>query len=90
MLTQNADAVNKVYNVAVGENFSINYLYNICKQSLGSNWEATYREPRAGDIRNSLADITLAQNLLRYKPTIKFEDGLKETIEFFKEKYLIE
>lgn len=87
MLTKNEAALNKVYNVAVGENFSVNYLYQICKDSLQSNWEATYREPRAGDIRNSLADITAAQQLLGYQPTKKFEDGLKETITFFKNKY---
>jgi UDP-N-acetylglucosamine/UDP-N-acetylgalactosamine 4-epimerase len=87
MLTQNADALNKVYNVAVGENFTVNYLYNICKENVGSNWEATYREPRAGDIRNSLADISLAKNLLGYAPTKRFEDGLVETIEFFKKLY---
>ena len=87
MLTQNEAALNKVYNVAVGENFSVNYLYKICKESLESNWEATYREPRAGDIRNSLADITLAKNLLGYAPTKRFEDGLVETIDFFKALY---
>lgn len=87
MLTANTDALNKVYNVAVGENFSVNYLYDICKESLQSNWEATYREPREGDIRNSLADITLAKDLLKYEPTKKFKDGLQETIAFFKEKY---
>lgn len=87
MLTKNEAALNKVYNVAVGENFSVNYLYQICKDSLQSNWEATYREPRAGDIRNSLADISAAQQLLGYQPTKKFEDGLKETIAFFKNKY---
>lgn len=87
MLTQNEAALNKVYNVAVGENFSVNYLYNICKENLQSNWEATYREPRAGDIRNSLADISLAKDLLGYAPTKRFEDGLIETIHFFKELY---
>jgi UDP-N-acetylglucosamine 4-epimerase len=87
MLTQNEKAFKQVYNVAVGENFSVNYLYSICKEYLGSDWEATYREPRAGDIRNSLADISLAENLLGYKPTKRFEDGLKETVEFFKQKY---
>ncbi|MEO5893364.1 MAG: SDR family oxidoreductase [Ferruginibacter sp.] len=84
MLTENAEAFNKVYNVAVGENFSVNYLYTACKEYLGSDFEATYREPRAGDIRNSLADISLAKSLLDYEPDKKFEDGLKETIEFFK------
>ena len=87
MLTNNAAAFNKVYNVAVGESFSVNYLYNACKTFLGSNFAATYREPRAGDIRNSLADISLANELLGYQPTKRFEDGLKETIAFFQELY---
>lgn len=87
MLTENKEAINKVYNVAVGENFSVNYLYNSCKEYLNSDWEASYREPRPGDIRNSLADISLAQQFLGYKPTMKFEDGLAETIAFFKKIY---
>ena len=87
MLTENKEAFNKVYNVAVGESFSVNYLYNACKEYLKSDWEATYREPRAGDIRNSLADISLAKKLLDYQPTKKFEDGLTETIEYFKQMY---
>jgi UDP-N-acetylglucosamine/UDP-N-acetyl-alpha-D-glucosaminouronate 4-epimerase len=87
MLTDNQEALNKVYNVAVGEKFSVNYLYNACKNQLGSDFEATYREPRAGDIRNSLADISLAKKLLEYQPTKRFEDGLKETVEYFKKLY---
>lgn len=87
MLTDNAAATNKVYNVAVGENFSVNYLFNACRQYLQSDFEATFRAPRAGDIRNSLADISLAKELLGYQPTKKFEDGLKDTIEFFKNQY---
>lgn len=87
MLTDNVKAVNKVFNVATGENFSVNYLYNACKEYLHSNFEAIYREPRNGDIRNSLADISLANDFLGYTPTKKFEDGLIETIDFFKEKY---
>ena len=81
------DAMNKVYNVAVGENFSVNYLYNACAEYLKSDFAATYREPRAADIRNSLADISLAKKLLDYHPTKKFEEGLAETIEFFKQRY---
>jgi UDP-N-acetylglucosamine/UDP-N-acetylgalactosamine 4-epimerase len=87
MLTQNAEALKKVYNVAVGERFTVNYLYKICQENLQSNWPATYREPRGGDIRDSLADISLAQNLLGYAPTKKFEDGLVETVKFFKKVY---
>ena len=87
MLTDNPDALNKTYNVAVGEKYSVNYLYEACKKQLNSDWAAIYREPRAGDIRNSLADISLAEGMLNYKPTKRFEDGLIETIEYFKEVY---
>lgn len=87
MLAANPDAFNKVYNVAVGENYSVNYLYNACSEYLGSNWEPVFREPRAGDIRNSLADISLAKNLLGYQPTKTFSKGLTETIEYFRKIY---
>lgn len=87
MLTENDAAFGKVYNVAVGENFSVNFLYQAIREMLGKEHQATYREPRAGDIRNSLADISLAQNHFGYQPTQKFMDGLKQTVDFFKEKY---
>ena len=87
MLSTNDDAKNKVYNVAVGENYSINYLYNAIKKYLKSDVDAVHREPREGDIRNSLADISLAKKFLGYAPTTKFETGLIKTIEFFKDLY---
>lgn len=85
MLCQNEAAFGKVYNVAVGENFSVNFLYNEIRSMLGESHEATYREPRAGDVRNSLADITMARELLGYEPTKRFLDGLAQTVDFFKE-----
>ena len=84
MLTSNDEAKNKVYNVAVGENYSINYLYNTIREYVGSSQEAIHREPREGDILNSLADISKAKNLLGYEPAAKFDMGLIKTIEFFK------
>ena len=87
MLTDNTKAVNRVYNVAVGENYSINYVYDAIKKYLNSNQVPTYREVRAGDVRNSLADISLAEELLGYQPEKKFDDGLEETIEYFKKLY---
>ncbi|MEX0635317.1 MAG: NAD-dependent epimerase/dehydratase family protein, partial [Ferruginibacter sp.] len=87
MLSNNEQALKKVYNVAIGEKFTVNNLYNICKKELNSNWEATYREPRAGDIRDSLADINLAKTMLGYQPTKNFGDGLLETIQYFKKQY---
>lgn len=87
MLTDNQAAFGQAYNVAVGENFSVNFLYESIRDMLGVTHEATYREPREGDIRNSLADISKAQNLLGYQPTERFMDGLKRTVAFFKEIY---
>ena len=87
MLSENEEALNKVYNVAIGESCSVNFLYNACAQQLNSDWKAVFREPRAGDIRNSLADISLSSKLLHYEPVTKFSEGLFETIEFFKQLY---
>lgn len=87
MLTDNDAAFGQVYNVAVGENFSVNFLYNVIREQLGLEHQPTYREPREGDIRNSLADISKAQNLLGYQPTQRFLDGLTQTVTFFKHKY---
>lgn len=84
MLTDNEEAFGEVYNVAVGENFSVNFLYEEIRRILDAHHEATYREPRAGDVRNSLADISKAQNLLGYEPTKRFMDGLVQTVEYFK------
>jgi UDP-N-acetylglucosamine/UDP-N-acetylgalactosamine 4-epimerase len=87
MLTDNQAAMGKVYNVAIGEKFSVNYLYNAVREYLGIDFNATYREERAGDVRHSLADISLAMQQLGYQPVKRFEDGLKETIEYFKQMY---
>ena len=84
MLVTGDEANNKVYNVAVGENYSINYLFNRIREYFGSNQEPVYLEPREGDVRNSLADISQAQSLLGYTPVTKFDSGLIKTIEFFK------
>lgn len=87
MLTRNNDAFNKVYNVAVGEYFTVNHLYQACAARLKSDWKPVHREPRAGDVRNSLADVSLAEKQLGYKPVKKFDTGLYETIEFFSQLY---
>lgn len=89
MLTQNKEAFNKVYNVAVGENFSINYLFNSIRESLKLTAKPTYRDERDGDVRSSLADISLAKKLLIYKPSVRFDEGLIATIEFFEKAFQI-
>ena len=85
MLAENDAAFGEVYNIAVGERFSVNYLYESVRDILGIAHNATYREEREGDIRNSLADISKAQRLLGYQPTQRFGDGLQQTVAFFKQ-----
>ncbi len=87
MLCDNKEASGQVFNIAVGENFSVNRLYADIQQLLGSDHKATYRAARAGDIRNSLADISKAQAMLGYKPEFNFGKGLALTVEYFKKLY---
>ena len=89
MLNDNPAGFGEAYNVAVGANFTVNFLYTAIREMLGKekDHEATYREARQGDIRDSLADISKAQTLLGYQPTRQFLDGLKITVDFFKEKH---
>jgi len=84
LLSDNDAAYGQVYNVAVGANFTVNFLYTAIRDLLGVIHEPTYRDARAGDIRDSLADISKAQKLLGYQPTQQFMDGLKLTVDFFR------
>lgn len=84
LTTENPEAINQVYNIALGERFTINQMYESLGDLLGKKIPAIHREPRAGDIRDSLADITKAKTLLGYHPTHRFVDGLPLTVEYFK------
>ena len=87
MLSVSDEVAGNVYNIAVGENFSVNRLYSETQKLLSSDHPATYRETRKGDIRNSLADISKAQNILGYKPEFYFSKGLSITVSYFKEHF---
>lgn len=74
----------EVINVAVGDRISVNDLWNHIKNISNSTVEATYGETRIGDVRDSLADISKAQQLIGYKPVYTVRDGLAITYNFFK------
>jgi UDP-N-acetylglucosamine 4-epimerase len=76
-------AVNQVFNVAFGQRISLNELWSNLKEISGQNIEAVYGPPRAGDVRDSLADISKAGKLIDYKPEFSVFDGLKITWEKF-------
>ena len=62
------EAANEVFNVACGERITVNYLWDSLKAAADSDLDAVYGPPRQGDVRDSLADISKAENLLGYKP----------------------
>lgn len=70
------DAVGYAMNIGCGQQISLNSVLHIAGELLGVEVDPDYREPRPGDVRDSLADISLAQQLLGYKPSVSFRDGL--------------
>ena len=76
-------APGNVYNIGCGERYSINTLIALLNELLNKDIEPAYLEPREGDIRDSLADISSAEKDLDYKPNLDFKAGLKETIQWF-------
>jgi nucleoside-diphosphate-sugar epimerase len=75
----------RVFNVATGTRFSLNETFRILSRIIGYSEEPRYAPPRAGDVKHSLADISRTQAALGYQPTVDFENGLRRTIEWYKE-----
>jgi len=75
------DAVSRVMNIGCGERISLNKLLHLAGELLGTTVRADYREPRPGDVRDSLADISLAHLLLGYRPSVGFREGLARTLD---------
>jgi UDP-N-acetylglucosamine/UDP-N-acetylgalactosamine 4-epimerase len=80
-------AFDRVYNIAVGEKISIKELFAILAEIAGKNVKPLHREERKGDIKNSLADISLARKYLNYNPQVNLKDGLNVTFEWFRQTY---
>jgi UDP-N-acetylglucosamine/UDP-N-acetyl-alpha-D-glucosaminouronate 4-epimerase len=78
-------AVGAVCNVACHERTSLNTLYARLQELLGTAIAAVHGPPRPGDVRDSLADIGKAQRLLGYTGAVKFEEGLRRSIAWYRE-----
>lgn len=76
-------AANQVFNVACGERIDINYLWESLKSAANSQLKAEYGPERQGDVRDSLADISKAKELLGYSPRYTVREGLKITWDAF-------
>ena len=88
-ITDNPEALNQVYNVAVAERTTLNELFELERALLTEQFPQVrtcrprYREFRDGDVRHSLADISKAQKLLGYAPTHRVREGLKEAMGWY-------
>jgi UDP-glucose 4-epimerase len=74
----------RVFNVATGARIDLNETFRVLKKLTGYNGEVKYEAERAGDVKHSLADLSLAKQHLRYEPKVGFEEGLQRTIEWYR------
>lgn len=74
----------RMMNAATGSRITLNETFKILLELTGYKGEPAYAAPRAGDIRDSLADIRLAGDLLGYKPVVDFREGLRRTVEWYR------
>jgi nucleoside-diphosphate-sugar epimerase len=77
-------AAGQMINVATGGRISLNHLFATIRDLVGATVEPIYAAPRAGDVKDSQADISKAKALLGYAPSVSFEEGLKQTVEWYR------
>jgi len=75
-----------VFNIACGRRVSLNTLASILMEITGTRCSPLYEAPRPGDIRDSLADITRAREAFGYVPQYSIEEGLRQTVAWFRER----
>src|SRR5438067_511553 len=73
-----------IFNVATGQRYDLNQMFAILRKIIGFKGEPMYREPRTGDVKHSLADISKARSAFGYAPEISFEEGLRRTVEWYR------
>ena len=79
-----AEVAGRVFNIAGGRRVTINEIFRLLKKLTGFAGEPEYAPERAGDIKHSLADISLAQKHLGYEPAVDLEEGLRRTVEWYR------
>jgi UDP-N-acetylglucosamine/UDP-N-acetyl-alpha-D-glucosaminouronate 4-epimerase len=71
--------------VATGTRITLNETFQTLKRLLAFKGEVAYAAERAGDVKHSLADISRAEKHLGYRPKVNFEDGLRRTVQWYRE-----
>lgn len=78
------EVAGKVFNVATGERITLNETVKLLQKLTNYSGAPIYGKERGGDIKHSLADISLAQRHLGYRPAVRFEEGLRRTVEWYR------
>ncbi len=79
-----ADVAGQTFNIATGHRFNLNETFELLKPLTGYKGDVEYAPERAGDIKHSLADISRAQEKLKYRPLVDFKEGLRRTVEWYR------
>jgi len=79
------NASGKVFNIGTGARITLNQTLALLANLTGNKPETKYEPPRDGDIRDSQADIKQARDILNYEPFVSFEEGLRRTVEWYRE-----
>ena len=77
----------RVFNIACGERHTLNETFRVLAQLLNFSKPPIYTRERAGDVQNSLADISAAREAFGYEPKVNFEEGLQETVAWYGTSY---
>jgi UDP-glucose 4-epimerase len=80
-----AEVAGQVFNVATGKRFDLNETFRLLKKIIGYTGDVKYGPERAGDVKHSLADLTRAERHLGYKPQVDFEEGLRRTVDWYRQ-----
>ncbi len=75
-------------NIACGRAVTVNEIIDMINDLVGKNIKPTYDPPRPGDVKHSLADISLAQQTIGFKPTVPFKQGLQLAIDWYRDNLL--
>jgi UDP-glucose 4-epimerase len=78
-------AAGKMYNAGNGGRFTLNFIWDLLQRMEGVKLPAEYGEPRAGDVRHSMGDTSLARAELGHDPQVAIEEGLKRTLEWYRQ-----
>jgi UDP-glucose 4-epimerase len=79
-----AQVAGRVFNVATGQRSTLNETFKLLQKLTSYSGSPVYGAERGGDIKHSLADISSAEKLLGYKPKVNFEDGLRQTVDWYR------